>query len=274
MTELPKFETLALTLDGNVAKLALNRPDKANSMSSTLWHELQAACEWFDATPAVRVIILCGNGKHFCAGIDLALLQSLQAEVAELPAGHRQERLRRRITVLQNCISAFEACRKPVIAAIHGVCVGGGIDLITACDIRYATLDARFCVKEIDLAIVADVGTLQRLPRIVGEGVARELVLTAREVRGEEARELKLVNRVFATEEEMMAAASEVAKAIADKSPLAVRGTKEMLNYSRDHSVAAGLDYVAAKNASLLFAPDVTEAAAAFMQKRRPRFED
>jgi enoyl-CoA hydratase len=274
MTELPKFETLALTLDGKVAHLALNRPDKANSMSATMWTELHAACRWLDETPAARVVVLSGNGKHFCAGIDLALLQSLQSEVASLPAGHRQERLRQRIIELQACISAFEHCRKPVIAAIHGACVGGGIDLITACDMRFATADARFSVKEIDLAIVADVGTLQRLPRIVGEGIARELVFTARDVRGEEAREMKLVNRVFATHEELMTTVMALAQAIAAKSPLAVRGTKETLNYSRDHTVAAGLEYVAAKNASLLFAPDVAAAATAFMQKRTAAFED
>jgi len=274
MTTNPSFATLQVTLDAAVAKIALNRPDRANSMSDTMWAELHAAAQWLDATPAARVGILCGNGKHFCAGIDLALLQGLQAEVAALPPGHRQERLKHRIMSLQASITAFELCRKPIIAAIHGACVGGAIDLITACDMRYATVDARFCIKEIDLAIVADVGTLQRLPRIVGEGVARELVFTARELRGTEACELKLVNRVFETQQALEAAVLETAKLIAAKSPLAVRGTKETLNFSRDHSVLAGLEYVAAKNAGLLFASDVMEAAAAFIAKRPARFDD
>jgi enoyl-CoA hydratase len=269
-----EFTTLTASLDAGIATLEFNRPDKANALSATMWQELRAACTWIDRTPAARVAILRGRGRHFCAGIDLELLQDLQREVGALPPGHRQERLRERIGDLQGCINALETCRKPVIAAVHGVCIGGGIDIITACDLRYATADARFCVKEIDLAIVADVGTLQRLPRIVGEGVARELVLTAREFDGHEAAALRLVNRALPDHAALDAHVQAVARAIADKSPLAVRGTKETLNYSRDHSVAEGLDYVAAKNAGLLFAPDVAEAVAASLARRTPRFDD
>lgn len=268
------FETLSVTLEAGIARITLNRPDKANALIAQSWLDLKAACEWLDATPQARVGILSGAGRHFCAGIDLAMLGDLKTEVAALPAGHAQERLRTRIVALQACVSALETCRKPIIASIHGACVGGGIDLITACDLRYATGDARFCVKEIDIAIVADVGTLQRLPRIVGEGIARELALTAREFDGREALALRLINRACADEIELAAHVSMIAATIAAKSPLAVRGTKETLNYSRDHAVAAGLADVAARNASLLFAPDVEEALQAFAARRPGVFRD
>ncbi len=268
------YETLEVSLVDGVARIELNRPEKANALSECVWWELQEACRWLDATPAARVGILAGRGRHFCAGIDLEMLQLMRAEAIDFPSGHREEHLRQRIAGLQSCITALEECRKPLLASIQGACVGGGIDLITACDMRYATVDARFSVKEIDLAIVADVGTLQRLPRIVGEGIARELVLTAREFNGQEAEALRLVNRAFPTREALEAEVGRVAAAIAAKSPLAVRGTKEVLNFSRDHTVSEGLAYVATKNASLLFSPDVTTAVKAFVERRIPVFPD
>lgn len=268
------YETLAVSLAEGVARIEFNRPDKANALSERMWYELKAASEWLDRTPAARVGILAGRGRHFCAGIDLEMLSALQRDGQALPPGHRQERLRLRIAELQACVTALELCRKPIIACIQGACVGGGIDLITACDMRFATADARFSVKEIDVAIVADVGTLQRLPRLVGDGIARELALTGRDFDGREAAEMKLVNRVFGDETALRAEVERLARAIAAKSPLAVRGTKETLNFSRDHSVAEGLAYVAAKNASLLFAPDVAEAAAAFAARRPAVFDD
>lgn len=269
-----QYDTLAVSLSEGIAQIELNRPDKANSLSERMWFELKAACEWLDETPAARVGILSGRGRHFCAGIDLAMLTALQAEAGTLPPGHRSEHLRRRIAELQACVSALERCRKPIIACIQGACVGGGIDLITACDMRYATVDARFSVKEIDVAIVADVGTLQRLPRLVGDGIARELALTGRDFDGREAAEMKLVNRAYPEVDTLRAEVAGIARAIAAKSPLAVRGTKETLNFSRDHAVPEGLAYVAEKNASLLFAPDVAEAAAAFAARRPAVYPD
>jgi len=175
---------------------------------------------------------------------------------------------------LQQAVSAAESCRKPILAAIHGVCMGGGIDLVTACDMRFATKDARFSVREIDLAIMADVGTLQRLPRLVGEGLARELAFTGREFDGNEAHTMKLVNQVFADRESLMTAVLKTAAEIASKSPLTIRGIKDTLNYSRDHSVAEGLSYVAAKNSAILVSSDLAEAMSAAKQKRKARFED
>jgi enoyl-CoA hydratase/carnithine racemase len=171
-------------------------------------------------------------------------------------------------------VGAAEACRKPILAAIHGACIGGGVDLITACDIRYATADARFSVKEIDLAIVADLGTLQRLPRLIGDGLARELAFTGRSFGGEEALAMRLVNRVFADQEALLSAVLEAARVIARKSPATIRGIKQELNYSRDHTVAQGLLHVAKHNASHLFSDDLAEALAATQEGRDPRFSD
>jgi enoyl-CoA hydratase len=269
-----EFNTLQVNLTDGVASIAFNRPDKANALSETMWYELRDACQWLDVTPAARVGVLSGLGKHFCAGIDLELLHALQTKVSALAPGHQAEKLETFIRELQGCVSALEQCRKPIIAAIHGACIGGAIDIITACDIRYATADARFSVKEIDLAIVADVGTLQRLPRIVGDGVARELTLTAREFNGTEAAALKLVNQTFTDQSVLMAHAQQIATEISRKSPLAVRGTKATLNFSRDHCVSEGLRYVAGKNASLLMAPDVNEAVTAHLARRPAIFAD
>jgi len=267
------FETLTITEADGVAHIELNRPDKANAMSGAMWKELRSAFDWL-STSRARVGVLSGRGKHFTAGIDLDLLAAMQSELAGLPEGRRQERLREIIVELQGAISAAESCRKPILAAIHGACMGGGIDLVTACDMRYTTKDARFSVKEVDLAIVADVGTLQRLPRLIGDGLARELAFTGRDFDGDEARAMKLVNQVFADQDSLMTFVLKTAADIASKSPLAIRGIKDTLNYSRDHSVAEGLSYVAAKNAAILFSSDLTEAMSAAKQRRKGRFED
>jgi enoyl-CoA hydratase/carnithine racemase len=267
------FETMIVTESDGIAHIELNRADKANAMNAAMWKDLRSSFEWLSASRA-RVGVLSARGKHFTAGIDLEMLIAMQAETADLPDGRKQERLRELIVELQAAISAAELCKKPILAAIHGACIGGGIDLVTACDIRYATSDARFAVKEIDLAIVADVGTLQRLPRLVGDGLARELAFTGREFSGVEAHAIKLVNQIFADRESLMTAAFKTAAAIASKSPLAVRGIKDTLNYSRDHSVAEGLSYVASKNAAILVSSDLTEALSAAKQQRPPRFQD
>lgn len=268
------YETLCVALEGAVAHVAFARPERANAFNGTMWRELGAAMAWADATPAVRAVVVSGQGRHFTAGIDLAFLQSMQAELAPLGPGRREERLLRIILDLQATVSAIERCRKPVIAAIHGACVGGGIDISSACDLRYAAAASRFAVKEIDIAIVADLGTLQRLPRLVGEGVARELALTGREFDAAEAAQIGFVNAVLPDADATLLHALDVARNIAAKSPLAVRGTKEALNFSRDHGVDEGLAFVAARNAALLASPDVPEAIRAQSEGRAPRFED
>ena len=271
---IPTFTTLSITLSEHIAEIRLNRPDKSNAMNEAMWQEIRQAYDWVDATPEARVAILSGEGKNFCAGIDLSMLVSIQQQIAHTDGARSREQLRRLILDLQDCLSSIERCRKPVIAAIQGACVGGALDLITCCDMRYASADAVFSVKEIDLGMVADVGTLQRLPRLIGEGMARELAFTGRNVSAEEAEKLGLINRVFASNALCTVAVREIAQNIADKSPLATRGLKEVLNYSRDHSISDGLNYVATWNAAMLLSTDLNEAILAQRQQRPPCFSD
>ena len=268
------YERLDARLDGAVATIALNRPDRGNALDLPMWHELRQAMRWLDETPEARVGVLIGHGNHFTTGIDLAALAAVGAKVADPCDGRAREKLRNLILELQDAFTAIERCRKPVIAAIHGACIGGGVDLVTACDLRYCSADAVFSVREIDIGMTADVGTLQRLPRLVGEGMARELAYTGRNVTGVEAAALRLVNRCFETKTEMLAGVREIAAAIAAKSPLAIRGTKEMITYARDHTVADALNYVATWNAAMLLSSDLPEAMAAAREKRAPKFRD
>jgi len=271
---LPSLSSLDLALCGGVAEVRLHRPERSNALNEAMWQELRAAFQWADATPAVRVVVLGGSGRNFCAGIDLAMLAGVAGRVASADAARGREALRRLILDLQDCLNAVERCRKPVLAAIHGACIGGALDLVTCCDMRYAAADARFSVREIDVGMTADVGTLQRLPRLVPEGVARELAYTGRDFLADEACAMGLVNRVFATPEALAEGVGEIARQIAGKSPLAIRGTKEMLNYARDHSVADGLNYVATWNAAMLMSADLDEAMRAAREQRPPVFAD
>jgi enoyl-CoA hydratase len=270
----PALTTIALSLEQGVAEVRLDRPDQANAMNDAMWREIRDAFAWVDATPAVRVAILSAAGRNFCAGIDLALLAGIPQRIANADRARSSEALRRLIRDLQDCLSSIERCRKPVLAAIHGACIGGALDLVTSCDMRYAAAGALFSVREIDVGMVADVGTLQRLPRLIPEGVARELAFTGRNFMADEAERLGLVNRVFASQAALTAGVRELALAIAGKSPLAVRGTKEVLNYSREHPVADGLNFVATWNASMLLSADLEEALAAQREKRAPIFPD
>ncbi len=272
--DLPEFTSLALRLDGGIAEIRLNRPDKSNALHDALWQEIRQAADWADATPGVRVVILSGAGRNFCAGIDLAMLGTIGQRIATPDPAQRRAALLRIIRDLQDCLTALERCRKPVLAAIHGACVGGGLDLVAACDLRYASADAVFSIKEIDLAMVADVGSLQRLPHLIGDGMTRELAYTGRNVAADEAQRLGLVNRCFATTEELAAGVRDIAATIAGKSPQAIRGIKQVLNHGRDHSIAEGLDFVAEWNADHLLSPDLAEVMAAQREKRSPRFAD
>ena len=269
-----EFQTLKVALDGPVASIVLNRPERANAMELAMWMELRDAMRWLDETAQARVGVISGAGKHFTSGIDLGLLAGMQAQIRDDCDGRAREKLRRLILDMQDTLSSIERCRKPVIAAIHGACVGAGIDLVTACDLRYCSADAYFSVKEIDVGLTADVGTLQRLPHIVGEGAARELAYTGRRVDGAEAKELRLVNQCYPDRDALMAAMRELAASLAAKPPLALRGCKEMITYARDHTVADGLNYVATWNAAMLLSTDLDEALAAGREKRAAKFRD
>lgn len=268
------METLCLSLNQGIARIEFNRPDKANAINARMWQELREAMRWLDEAREARVGILCAAGRHFSAGIDLNLLVDLKAGMATPCAGRSREQLRRSILDIQDTVTSIEKCTKPVIAAVHGACVGGGVDIVAACDLRYCCEDAWFCVKEIDIGLVADVGTLQRLPRLIGEGMARELAYTGRRVTGTEAQAMRLVNRAYASTGELMRGVEELALVLAAKSPLALRGTKEMITYARDHTVADALNHVATWNAATMFSADLDEALIASRERRTPVFED
>ena len=270
----PQMETLAISLQDGVARIALDRPDKANAINLRMWDELREAMRWLTRTEAARVGVLEARGRHFCAGLDLGTFDELQAMTQDACEGRARERLREHILDIQDTVTAIEHCTKPVIASVHAACVGGGIDIIAACDLRYCSEAAWFCVKEIDVGLVADVGTLQRLPKLVGEGLAREMAFTGRRVSGTEAQGMRLVNRCFTSDAALAEGVDEVARTLAAKSPLALRGTKHMLNHARDHRVADGLDHVATWNAAMLYSHDLREAVAAAREKRPPVFRD
>lgn len=266
------YQTFQLSIENYVAEVVFNRPERANALNQQAWDEMKTIFEALDEDDSVRVIILRGEGKHFCAGIDLELLMNI-SQFAHRCEGRKREQLRKRILELQAPINAIEQCSKPVLAAIHGGCIGGGVDIATACDMRYCTQDAYFTVKEIDMGMVADLGTLQRLPKIIPQGIAREMAFTGRNVSGLEAERIGLVNRSLADIDSLYKEVRQIAAQIASKSPLSIRGTKAILNHSRDHSVADGLDYMATWNAAFLFSDDLMEAFQAKMQKREAVFK-
>lgn len=267
------YETLTLDVNAHVATVTLNRPDALNTMNRAFWQEMVDVLTEIDETAAVRAVVLASTGKHFTAGIDLNDLGNVVL-ASEGDEGRKREQLRRLVLELQESFNALERCRAPVLAAVHGGCIGGGIDMITAADMRYCTENAFFCIHEINVGMTADVGTLQRLPHLIPSGVARELAYTGRRMYAEEAKAVGLVNMVYPDQAAMLDAVQAIAAEIAAKSPLAVTGTKEMLNYTRDHTVADALNYIATWNAGMLMSDDLGEAIAAQQQKRDAGFAD
>jgi enoyl-CoA hydratase len=239
------------TITNHIATLTFGAPERANALDEAAWAAMRIAFNEADANPDVHVIILAGEGKHFCAGMDLAVLGSLQNRMADTPEETRNQ-LIDFIEDIQDCITAIERCSKPVLAAIHGGCIGGGVDIVTACDIRYCTEDAYFTVKEVDFGIVADIGTLQRLPHLLHPGMVAELAFTGRKMYGPEAAAQGMVNRTFADREALMSRVLEIATAIAAKSPRVIAGIKHNLLYKREHGTAESLRYVARYSAELL----------------------
>jgi len=267
------YESFLVEIEAGVAQVTINRAEKANSLHLTAWEEMRSIFHSLNDNADVRVVILKGAGKHFCAGIDLETLMDIQRFGDIKCEGRRREKLRKFILNLQSCITAIEDCRKPVIAAIHKACIGGAVDIVSACDMRFCTQDAQFSIKEIDLGLVADIGTLQRLPNILNPGIVADMAYTGRKVGGQEAEKIGLVNRAFENQESMMESVIGTAATIASKSPLCIRGTKETLLYQRDHSVADALNYIATWNAAMLMSDDIMEAMQANMMKRAAEFQ-
>ncbi|MEA3064804.1 MAG: enoyl-CoA hydratase [Sphingomonadales bacterium] len=265
-------ERVSIGRDGGVAHVELAREDKLNAMDKDMFAAIGDALRSLGADPSVRAILLSGRGPHFTAGLDLQYASS-QFPATDDPGRATEARLRH-IRWLQDAFTAAEEARPPVIAAIHGGCIGAGVDLATACDIRLASADAFFQVAEVDVAITADLGTLQRLTRLIPEGIVRELAYTGRRMGAEEAARLGLVNRIEADREGVIAAGLELARTIAAKSPLAVAGAKMSLNYSRGRTVEEGLRQVALWNAGALVSADLAAAVQGRLSKRTPEFRD
>ncbi|MEN8234851.1 MAG: crotonase/enoyl-CoA hydratase family protein [Actinomycetota bacterium] len=265
---------------GPIAIVWLDRPDQRNALAPAFWTSFPTAIEEVGDDPEVRAIVVAAKGTTFTVGIDLKafgptiVTGSLDpaAPAPSSPVAQRAE-TRRLIKKMQHTFSSLAECPKPVIAAIHGYCIGAGVDLITACDIRYASADAIFSIRETRLAMVADVGTLQRLPRIIDPGSVAELAYTGRDFDAGEAASLGLITRLLPDAEATVAAAVETAELIAANSPLAVQGTKAVLRAGDGRSVDDGLDYVALWNAAFLHSNDLGEAMASFIERRDPEFK-
>ena len=271
----PTSEVLTCTCDDGIATLLLDRPQKRNALGPAFWSDLPRFMEYFDGDDDVRCVVVAAAGPHFSVGLDLTSFGSMGMGSTE--GGESTVRANRAtfesILRMQASVSAVAACRKPVVAAVHGYCIGGGVDLIAACDVRLAADDAVFSVRETKIAIVADLGSLQRLPRLVGAGHVAELALTGKDIDAERARAIGLVNDVYAGGADgVRKAALDLAAEIAANSPLAVQGTKAVLAANDGRTVDEGLEYVAWWNSLYLRSDDLREAMAAFFEKRPPDF--
>lgn len=267
------YESLSVETKDHVARVTLLGPGKGNAMGPAFWAELPEAFAELDADPDVRAIVLTGSGRNFSYGLDVAAMGgTLAPMLADGALARPRADFHARLRRMQQSITAVADCRTPTIAAVHGWCIGGGVDLISAVDIRYASADAKFSVREVRLAIVADVGSLARLPLILSDGHLRELALTGKDIDAARAEKIGLVNDVYADADACLAAAHATAAEIAANPPLVVRGVKDVLDEQRTAQVAASLRYVAAWNSAFLPSRDLTEGIAAMFEKRAPEF--
>ena len=272
-----KYKCFQIDIENHIANLVLSRPNELNTMSRDFWVELGDVLEEINRDSEIRVVVMSSTGKHFCAGMDLSAFSN---GVDNIPDDKKPDHARigeavyRVAKELQEYISTLEKIRVPVIAAIHGGCIGGAVDLVTACDIRLASDDAFFCIQEINIGMAADVGTLQRLPKIIPDSKMREMAYTGRRMYSGEAKETGLVSNTYKSQEDMLKAANSLAKEIASKSPVAIYGLKAVMNYSRDHSVSESLEYNALWSGAMLSQKDMTEAMTANIEKRDASFND
>ena len=234
------YTRLHVHRDDHIGHLVLNQPDEYNRMPPAFWREFPAALSELDSRGDVRALIVSSTGKHFSSGLDIA---SFGSPGPQTDRGRAGEAARRHLANMQAVFGTLETVRMPVLAAVQGGCVGGGVDLISACDVRYCTQDAFFCIQEINIGLAADMGTLQRLPKLIPDGLMRELAYTGRRMHADEALDRGLVNRVFNSQEAMLEHVEQIGREIAAKSPLAITTTKHLLNYGREHTVADSLTY-------------------------------
>jgi enoyl-CoA hydratase len=268
------YESVAVDIGGHVAQVTLVGPGKGNAMGPAFWSEMPDVFARLDADPEVRAIVITGSGRNFSYGLDLpAMGGTLSPMLADGALARPRADFHAEVLRMQKAISAVADSRTPTIASVHGWCIGGGVDLISAVDIRYASADAKFSVREVKLAMVADVGSLARLPLILNDGHLRELTLTGRDIDAARAEKIGLVNDVYDDAEASLAAAHATAAEIAANPPLTVHGIKDVLDQQRISAVSASLRYVAAWNAAFLPSKDLTEGISATFAKRAPDFK-
>jgi len=273
------YDCFDVDISDRVAHVRLSRPDALNTMTPAFWRELPEIVTGISDAASARVVVLSSTGRHFSAGMDLSVFagggsSSLGPGGDTLEPGRRHARTRSHARLLQWSFTALEKARVPVIAAVQGGVIGGAVDLVTACDLRYASEDAFFCVQEINIGMTADVGTLQRLGKVVPEGFAREMAFTGRRVPARRAYEAGLVQGVYADHGSLLEGVLETAREIAAHSPLAVWGTKVAMNYARDHPVDDALDQIATWQAGMFQPADMAEAFTAKLERRAPVFPD
>ena len=262
-------------INNSIAHIRFNRPEKRNSMNEDFWTMFPKEVEELDDSGEIRALIVSSTGPHFSAGIDLSMFKD---DIVENETDNEMGRSRgyflQQLRFLQNAVSCLEAARFPVVTAVQGGCIGGGIDLITAADIRICTKDAFFLIEEINVGLAADIGTIQRLPKIIPAGIAREWTMLGEKVSADRAKEVGLVSSLHDNHEEMMKNAFEIAEKLASKTPLAMWVTKETLNYSRDHTVKESLENVALWNAATLHKEDVMSTMMSKIQKKKPEYRN
>ena len=274
-----KYECFDLKIENKIAHLTMNRPEKLNTMIKTFWDELPEIITAIDQDALARVIVISSTGKHFSAGMDLSVFSQSNITGRDEKSNNEKGRFRgsfyKNLLKLQETFNCIDNSRIPVLMAIQGGCIGGAVDFASACDIRYCTKDSFFCIQEINIGMTADVGTFPRLPYLIPAGLVKELAYTGRRLLADEAKDSGLVNKVFKNQEEMMDYVLDIAKQIANKTPLAVWGSKDMINYTRGRTIEEGLDRISLWQAGMYHPDsDMKEAFSAQMEDREAEFED